>query len=199
MLSTYTVDAISFEGDPTSFVVGTVTLIPDDSNLTSFGHTITIPTSTTGGQIQMDGSSTTLPISIDGTATPLPGPKTAPTTVTGTGGTNTGTNTGANTGTGTGTDSGTFTGSGGFSHIICRNERTFWASLGCLAHHSLEQYIHSDLGRIQYHFSNYYRSDSVGAIDPIVPGCIFGRGPTGKGGGGMEVVVFLVGLIVEVE
>ena len=81
--STYTIDGISFTGNPTSLVAGTVTLKPGGPGLTSSGHTIAIPTSATGGQIQ-----------VDGTTTSLPAPNTAATTGTGTAGTTTGTITG---------------------------------------------------------------------------------------------------------
>ena len=81
--STYTVDGITFTGNPTSLVAGTVTLTPGGPGLTSSGHTIAIPTSASGGQIQVDGTTTT-----------LPAPNTAATTGTGTAGTVTGTITG---------------------------------------------------------------------------------------------------------
>lgn len=87
--STYTIDGITFTGNPTSLVAGTVTLTPGGPGLTTSGHTIAILTSATGGQIQ-----------VDGTATPLPGPNAATGTGTGTTGTNVGTNTGTITGTG---------------------------------------------------------------------------------------------------
>ena len=81
--STYTIDGISFTGNPTSLVAGSVTLTPGGPALTSSGHTIAIPTSASGGQIQ-----------VDGTTTSLPAPNTAATTGTGTAGTITGTITG---------------------------------------------------------------------------------------------------------
>ena len=81
--STYTIDGISFTGNPTSLVAGTVTLTPGGPALTSSGHTIAIPTSASSGQIQ-----------VDGTTTSLPAPNSAATTGTGTAGTITGTITG---------------------------------------------------------------------------------------------------------
>ena len=90
--STYTIDGISFTGNPTSLVAGTVTLTPGGPGLTSSGHTIVIPASASGGQIQ-----------VDGTTTSLSGPNTAANTGTGTAGTITGTTAGTATGSITGT------------------------------------------------------------------------------------------------
>lgn len=92
--STYTVDGITFIGNPTSLVAGTVTLTPGGLGLTTSGHTIVIPTSATGRQIQ-----------VDGTATLLPEPNAATNTRTRTTGTNVGTNTGTITGTGESSES----------------------------------------------------------------------------------------------
>ena len=59
--STYTIDGISFTGNPTSLVAGSVTLTPGGPGLTSSGHTIAIPPSASSGQIQVDGTTTSLP------------------------------------------------------------------------------------------------------------------------------------------
>ena len=59
-LSTYTIDGIPLTGNPTSLVAGTATLSPGGSSLTSSGHSIAILTSATNGQIQVDGSTTSL-------------------------------------------------------------------------------------------------------------------------------------------
>ena len=86
--STYTIDGIPFTGNPTSLVAGTITLTPGGPGLTSSGHTIAIPAGATGGQIQ-----------VDGTPTSLPAPNTAANTGTGPTGSNTLSLTGSITGT----------------------------------------------------------------------------------------------------
>ena len=70
-------------------MAGTVTLTPGGPGLTSSGHTIAIPTSATGGQIQVDGTATSLPVPITAANTGT-GPA-GTTTGTGIGGTTTGT------------------------------------------------------------------------------------------------------------
>lgn len=73
LLSVYTISGIPLTGNPTSLVAGTFTLVPGGSALTSSGHTIAIPASATGGQIQVDGIPAPLPtpsiIANTGTAT----------------------------------------------------------------------------------------------------------------------------------
>lgn len=62
--STYTSDRLPFTGNLSTLVAGPDTFSPGGSSLTSFGHTIAVLTSATGGQIQVDGNATILPTSI---------------------------------------------------------------------------------------------------------------------------------------
>ena len=59
--STYTIDGVGFTGSPSSLVVGSTTLIPGGAPLIRSSHTFSIPVSATGGQIDVDGTLTTLP------------------------------------------------------------------------------------------------------------------------------------------
>lgn len=58
--STYTIDGVTFVGNPTSLAAGSTTLIPGGLPFTSKGHTFLIPASATGGVISVDGKPTTL-------------------------------------------------------------------------------------------------------------------------------------------
>ncbi len=59
-LSTYTVDGIPLTGNPTSLISGSNTLAPGAAPVTISSHIFSIPTSTTRGQISVDGTLTTL-------------------------------------------------------------------------------------------------------------------------------------------
>ena len=60
-LSTNTVDGVPLVGNPTSLVSGSNTLRPGATPVTILSHILSIPASTTGGQISVDGTLTTLP------------------------------------------------------------------------------------------------------------------------------------------
>ena len=212
-LATYAIDGIAFTGNPTSLVAGTVTLTPGGPSLTSSGHTIAIPTSATGGQIQ-----------VDGTTTSLPGLNTATNTGTGTTGTNTGTNTGTITGTSTGTNVGTITGTrvSRTSYIATNvpsglpwgvmlttvssksytltwvgskvNSPTTIIETGPSTTETTSQTAGGFIWTVPTLPAGFpgpppgppsgFPDPIGGGIDPIVPGCIFGCGPPGLGGGG---------------
>lgn len=211
--SVYTLDGIAFTGNPTSLVAGTVTLTPGGPSLTSSGHIIAIPSSATNGQIQ-----------VDGTTTSLPGLNTATNTGAGTTGTNAGTNTGTITSTGTGTNSGTMTGTEvSRTSYIATNVPSGLPWGVMLTTVSSTPYtltwvgskINSPTTIIETGPSTTATTSQTaggfiwtvptlppgfpgpppgpppgfpdpigGGIDPIVPGCIFGCGPPGLGGGG---------------
>ena len=59
--STYSIDGVGFTGNPTSLVAGSTTLTPGGAPLITSSHTFSIPVSATGGQINVDGTLTTLP------------------------------------------------------------------------------------------------------------------------------------------
>ena len=56
-LQTYTIDGITFTGDPTSLVAGSTTLMPGSPPLVALGHTFALAT---GGEIVVDGSTSSL-------------------------------------------------------------------------------------------------------------------------------------------
>ena len=58
--STYSIDGVSFTGNPSSLVAGHTTLTPGGAPLITSGHTFSIPVSATGRQINVDGTLTTL-------------------------------------------------------------------------------------------------------------------------------------------
>ena len=58
--SAYTIDGVTFTGNPTSLAAGSTTLTPGGLPFTSKGHTFLIPVSATGGVISVDGKPTTL-------------------------------------------------------------------------------------------------------------------------------------------
>ena len=58
--STYTIDGVTFIGNPTSLAAGSTTLTPGGLPFTSNGHTFLIPASATGGVISVDEKPTTL-------------------------------------------------------------------------------------------------------------------------------------------
>ncbi len=58
--STYTIDGVTFTGNPTSLAAGSTTLTPGGLPFTSKGHTFLIPASAAGGVISVDGKPTTL-------------------------------------------------------------------------------------------------------------------------------------------
>ncbi len=59
--STYSIDGVGFTGNPSSLVAGSTTLTPGGAPLITSSHTFSIPVSATGGQINVDGTLTTLP------------------------------------------------------------------------------------------------------------------------------------------
>ena len=59
--STYSIDGVGFTGNPKSLVAGSTTLTPGGAPLITSSHTFSIPVSATGGQINIDGTLTTLP------------------------------------------------------------------------------------------------------------------------------------------
>ena len=59
--STYSIDGVGFTGNPSSLVAGSTTLTPGGAPLITSSHTFSIPASATGGQINVDGTLTTLP------------------------------------------------------------------------------------------------------------------------------------------
>ncbi len=58
--STYTIDNVTFIGNPTSLAAGSASLTPGGLPSTSKGHTFFIPASATGGIISVDGKPITL-------------------------------------------------------------------------------------------------------------------------------------------
>ena len=213
--SIYTIDGIAFTGNPTSLVAGTVTLTPGGPSLTSSSHIIAIPSGATDGQIQFDG-----------TTTSLPGLNTATNTEPGTNGTNAGTNTGTITGTATGPNDGTITGTGvSRTSYIATNVPSGLPWGVMLTTVSSTSYTLTWIGSkidspttiIETGPSTTETTSQTaggfiwsvptlppgflgpppgpppgfpvpngGAIDPVVPGCVFGCGPPGLGGGGVE-------------
>ena len=217
--SVYTLDGIAFTGNPTSLVAGNSTLTPGGPSLTSSGHTIAIPASATGGEIQADG-----------TTTFLTGLNTATNSGTGTSGTNTGTI----TGTGTGTNAGTITGVGASrTSYVATNVPSGLPWVVMLTKVSSKSYTLTWVGsKINTPTTIVETGPSTtettsqtaggfiwtvptlppgfpgphpgpppgfpdpvgGGIDPIVPGCIFGCGPpnlggVGGGGGGLPCLI----------
>ncbi|CAD6589331.1 MAG: hypothetical protein ASARMPREDX12_003728 [Alectoria sarmentosa] len=59
--STYSIDGVGFTGNPSSLAAGSTTLTPGGAPLVTSSHTFSIPVSATGGQINVDGTLTTLP------------------------------------------------------------------------------------------------------------------------------------------
>lgn len=58
--SVYSIDGVGFTGNPISLVAGSTTLTPGGPPLITSSHTFSIPVSATGGQINVDGTLTTL-------------------------------------------------------------------------------------------------------------------------------------------
>lgn len=220
--STYIIDGISFEGNPSSLVLGSVTLTAGASLLTASGHIIAIPTSATDGQVQVDG--TPFPLSIPETSSSIEIAASSDTT--------TGTGTGSASSTGTEAGSGIITGSDSISptSYIASNVPTGTPWGVMLTTVSGESYTLTWVGTqintpttiIQTGLSTTETSSQTaggfiwtvptlppgfpnpipprpppgfpkpklgGGVDPVVPGCIFGCGTSGGGGGGFPCLI----------